>query len=51
MMYLPSGLAFFQDAELVARARAEFDEKRAAARIVQLIPDGVKPPIPVNPKP
>ena len=46
-----SALAFFQDAELVARARAEFDEKRAAARIVQLIPDGVKPPIPVNPKP
>jgi aminobenzoyl-glutamate utilization protein B len=43
-----SGMAFLQDASLVAKARAEFEEKRAATPLVHLVPEGVKPPIPKN---
>jgi aminobenzoyl-glutamate utilization protein B len=41
-----SALAFLQDPALVAKARTEFEEKRAASPIVHVVPDAAKPPIP-----
>ncbi len=43
-----SALAFLQDPDLVAKARAEFDERRRAAPLVNLVPESVKPPIPLD---
>jgi aminobenzoyl-glutamate utilization protein B len=45
-----SALAFFQDPQLVAKAQAEFNEKRSAAPLIHLVPDDVKPPLQMNPK-
>lgn len=41
-----SGLAFFQDAQLVEKARAEFTERRKGVPLVHLIPEDVAPAIP-----
>jgi len=32
----------------VAKARAEFDERRSATPFVQTIPESIKPPIPAD---